>query len=227
MIPPLHTHLRSSLRSHDWPRKIQSTERSRLSMLSIAYRDPFPFFDILQKIFRVVFFFRSFSLTVRAVSRVNKSDRSSTRASDRWSNCDWRRSGLPLLFNLFPLKLCYSVTHAGNRRSKGNYSNFTGIERRTITPFVEPPRAFSRPFTCQANARVYIRVDCYATRTSYTMACGACRKRNLRLASLFACVPIRLVVNCRLAARMPSIITRLTEWATVIPVILLKTASIV
>lgn len=224
MIPLLYTHLRSSLRSLDWPRKIRSTERSRLSMLSVAYRDPFPFFDVLQKIVRIVSFSRSFH---SPSARVNKSDRSSTRASDRWSNCDWRRSGLPLLFNLFPLKLCYSVTHAGNRRSKGNYSNFTGIERRTITLFVEPPRAFSHPFTCQANARVYIRVDCCATRTSYTMACGACRKRNLHLASLFAYVLIRLVVNCRLAARMPSIITRLTEWVTVISVISLKTASTV
>lgn len=169
MILPLHTHLRSSLRSHDWPRKIQPTAQSRLSMLLIAYRDPFPFFDVLQKIVWIAFFFLQLPLTVRVISRVNKSNRSSTRASDRWSNCDWRRSGLPLLFNLFPLKLCYSVTHAGNRRSKGNYSNFTGIERHH--PLRRTPASLFTPIH-SATARVYIRVDCCATRTSYTMACG-------------------------------------------------------
>lgn len=97
------------------------------------------------------------------------------------------------------MNLCYSVAHAGNRRSEENYSNFTGIERRSapLSPLVAHPRVpTTRPFN-DVNTHTHTRVP-YAlvlivvrrVHTSYTMACDgdddeddAYGKRNSHLSS--------------------------------------------
>lgn len=81
------------------------------------------------------------------------------------------------------MNLCYSVAHAGNRRSEENYSNFTGMERRSAS-LGRLPAPSSRTPACRRRAHSKTREASTHTHTRathtrlYRLSCVACTRRT-------------------------------------------------